>query len=325
MDTWVDQVHRRAQIIVDQIMATRVASEQTGVNLDPLERQNRQLLERLYAEELPSARLRDTSDIMLRAEGPGADHHAPSLRSFNWLTEHIRAQLRVLTEAVLPMAVHDAKAAAKRMEWAFMGYAPGSIMLGFSLRRSESLQGFEESDQRAYEMLSDSAQAIATVPQFVGDNGLHDDIAEAITDPALRDAAIMAAWNLAPTAQSGIHTIQVASRRGDSGSLSLRERMVLKFAVDRPELRQKKTGSFIGNMRAADLDKHRVVLREVPGIGAIRCIIDPAMESQARLLFGSQVVAEGEYETDRTGRPRLMRIHSLTEDQTQAQMFNPNA
>lgn len=321
MDTWVKQVHRRAQIVMDQIMATKEAAADTGVDLSAIERQNWLLLERLYSEDFPAARLRDDSDIVLRAEGPGADHFAPSLRSFNWLTDHVKTQLTRLTASVLPMAVKDAHAAAKRIDWVFMGYAPGSIMLGFALRTPESMPGFEESDRIAHEMLSTSAQMIATVPQFVGDAGLRAEISEAITDPALRDSAVIAAWSLAPTQQSGIHTIQVASRNGDSGSLSQRERMVLKTAIDRPDLRQKHRGEFSGNMRAADLDKQRATLRDVADIGAIRCILPPEMEAETSLLFGKRVIVEGEYETDKDGRPRLMQVHSLKPDLSQESLL----
>lgn len=318
MDTWVAQIHRRAQIVIDQIMAARTAATLSGVDLEGLEAQYRLLLERLYTEEMPSARLRDNSDLIVRAEGPGADHQAPELHSFSWLSEHVRVQLGKLTAAVLPMAVRDAKAAAKRLHWAFMGYAPGSIMLGFSLRHPESMPGFEETDRAAYAMLSASAQSIATVPQFVGNTELDAAIQTAIPDPALRDSAVTAARHLAPTLQSGIHTIEVASRNGDYGTLSQRERMVLKNAVDRPDLRQMRSGTFVGSLRAADLDKRRAVLRDVDGLGsAIRCIIDENTEANAKALFGARVKVEGDYETDAEGRPRLMRIRRLSQDTSQ--------
>lgn len=320
MATWVEQVHSRAALIHDQI-AARVRLAQTpefsnamqdeSVSLENLTAHFYRMLERLYSEELPAARLRDTSDLVLRAEGPGADHEAPSLRSFNWLADHVKSQLDKLTAAVLPMTAKDAKAASKQVDWVFNGYAPGSIMMGFSLRQPESMAGFEESDRAAYESLSLSAQSIATIPQFVGDSEMNPGLSDAISDPALRDAAVVAAWMLSPTDKSGIHTVEVSARNGDYGTLSQRERMVLRREIDRPEMRQRKTGTFIGAMRAADLDKRRVTLRDVDGIGAIRCILDGGMESQARTLFGGPVRVTGEYETNREGRPRLMRISRI--------------
>lgn len=137
-------------------------------------------------------------------------------------------------------------------------------------------------------------------------------------DPALRDSAVIAAWNLSPTAQSGIHTIEVASRAGDHGTLSNRERMVLKTVIGRSVLHEVKSGTFVGSFRAADLDTRRGVLREVAGLDrAIRCILDDNMEADAKLLFGGRVKAEGDYETDAEGRPRLMRIRRLTKDTSQ--------
>lgn len=311
MDTWVDQLNRRAQLLMDQVIAARMAGQQSGQELGWLEQQYRDMIEKLYAEEYASARLRDSSDLVVRAEGPGADHDAPSLRSFNWLAEHVRKQLTKLGEAVMPLAVNDARAIARKLGWVFTGYAPGSIMMGFALRKPEATPGFEESDEAAFSMLNNAAQSIAAVPQFVGDNELNAEIAEELTDPALRDAAIVAAWQLSPTAQSGIHTIEVASRNGYHGHLSQRERMVLKQSVDKPMLRRMEQGSFSGQLRAADLDKHRVVLREVDGIGSIRCVIAPHLDVSTQQLFGHRVKVIGSYETDREGRPRMMQVQSI--------------
>lgn len=323
MDTWVDQLNRRAQILMDQVIAARLAGKQTGQDLSWLEQQYRDMIERLYAEEYASANLRDNSDLVLRAEGPGADHDAPTLHSFNWLADHVRKQLGRLSIAMLPMAVDDAKKAAKRLHWAFMGYAPGSIMMGFALRQPESMTGFEESDRKAFQMVSQSAQAIAAVPQFVGNTELDASINEHITDPALRDSAVMAAWYLAPTSQSGIHTIEIASRNGEHGELSQRERMVLKSVIDNPTLRQKRQGVFCGSLRAADLDKKRAVLRDVAGLdSAIRCILDERLDTNIKHCFGGRVKVGGEYETDRDGRPRLMYVHSLEPDDTQPKLLD---
>jgi hypothetical protein len=319
MDKWVDQLNSRAQILIDQVISARLAGQQTGQDMSWLERQFREKIERLYAEEYASANLRDNSDLVLRAEGPGTDHFSPSLHSFNWMADHVNRQLGKLSVSVLPLAVDDAKRAAKRLKWAFTGYAPGSIMMGFALKQPDSLAGFEESDRLAFTAVSESAQAIASIPQFIGNTEIDASIIERIPDPALRDSAVMAAWYLSPTPQSGIHTIEVASKLGDHGSLSQRERMVLKTVIDNPDLRQKRQGSFVGSLRAADLDKHRAVLRDVNGLESpIRCILDDKMDSHLKFCFGSRVKVSGIYETDREGRPRLMYVNHLEPDNSQA-------
>lgn len=132
----------------------------------------------------------------------------------------------------------------------------------------------------------------------------------------------MDAWSLAPTAHSGIHTIEVSWRKSDYGTLSQRERMILKTAISCPELRQKKTGTFIGSLPAADLDKRHAVLRDVIGLdSAIRCILDETLEADARHLFGGRVKAEGDYESDPEGRPRLTHIRLLESDNSQAKLI----
>ncbi len=311
MNTWVDQVNARALILIDQVLAARSLAKESGHDLEWLEKQYRGLLEQLYAEEYAAAKLRDSSDLVLRAEGPGADHYSPSLQSFSWLSEHVRVQLRKLTEAVLPLSVLDSKKIAKRMGWTFTGYAPGSIMVGYALQTPPPIGGFEDADSAAFDLIRNAAQSIASIPQFVGDDDLDQGLSERIPDPAMRDAAMVAAWSLSPTPQSGIHTVQIAARDGDHGSLSQRERMVLKKSIASPLFRQNQTGSFVGRLRAADLDKHRVILRSVDSVGSIRCVISESMALDARKLFGEGVRVFGTYEADRSGRPRLMRVDRI--------------
>lgn len=323
MASWVEQIHRRAQILVDQIIAARAAAESTDVKLDWLEGQYRALLEQLYANEYAAAHLRDASDLVMRAEGPGATHDGPLLRSFSWLSEHVRTQLKRLSEAVLPLSGADAKAISKKLGWVFTGYAPGSIMMGFALRNPKAVPGFEVADAEAFQLVRSAAQSIAAVPQYVGDAQLDIGLTEKLTDPALRDAAIVAAWHLSPTPQSGIYTVEVASSAGDHGVLSQRERMVLKESIASPLFRMTQNGAFEGSLRAADLDTCRIVLRDVNGIGAIRCAISPQLTREAQAFFGSRVRVSGTYETDPQGRPRMMRIDRITKvtEPTTEQMF----
>jgi hypothetical protein len=311
MDTWVEQINKRARILIDQIVAARTASAESEIDLGWLEAQYRSLLEQLYGQEYAAARLRDTSDLVIRAEGPGADHDGPSLQSFNWLSEHVRRQLSKLSAAVLPLADSDATAVTRKLGWIFTGYAPGSITMGFALKNPAAIVGFELSDAAAFNAVRSAAQSIASIPQYIGDTEINASLTEQITDPALRDAAIVAAWQLSPTSQSGIHTVEVASRTGEHGSLSQRERMVLKRSVASPLFRKSEEGSFVGNVRAADLDKHRLVLRDVQGVGSIRCAISPSLSTGMQRYFGGHVRVFGRYEADREGRPRMMRVERI--------------
>jgi hypothetical protein len=93
----------------------------------------------------------------------------------------------------------------------------------------------------------------------------------------------------------------------------MRERIVLKQSVDKPLLRKTRHGSFVGYLRAADLDKHRLVLRAVDGVGSIRCITSSELDKHSRKLFGGRVRVTGTYESDRTGRPRLLRVEEIQE------------
>jgi hypothetical protein len=310
MDTWVSQINSRARILIDQIVASRLAATESKLELNWLEKQYQDLLEQLYADEYAAAHLRDSSDLVVRAEGPGASPDGPSLRSFAWLSDHMRDQLGKLRKAVLPLTEADAKT-MRNLGWVFTGYAPGSIMMGFALRGVGATSGGAE--QAAFEMLRNAAQSVAAIPRHIGESELSEGLAEEITDPALRDAAIVAAWNLSPTAKSGISTVEVSSKTGEHGSLSLHERSVLKQSVVSPLFRKTESGSFEGELRAADLDKRRLVLRDVRDVGTIRCAINPELADQAKAYFGKKVRVFGKYEADRNGTPRMMRVERIVE------------
>ena len=64
---------------------------------------------------------------------------------------------------------------------------------------------------------------------------------------------------------------------------------------------------------------YRFHLRNIPSIGSLRCSM-PLHVDNIRGLIGRGVRAEGFYETDRSGRPRLMQVEQITPYQTQAEL-----
>ncbi|WP_155774278.1 MULTISPECIES: hypothetical protein [Burkholderia cepacia complex] len=311
MDTWVNQLHARASIIHGQIAAWMSAmNSEVGENLSDKERQAilrplHDMLAKLYAEELPIAQMKDSSEIVVHAEGPAAMGSSMQLRAVNWLSAKVKQQLVLLAEAALP-ANGDTLAIAKKIQWNVTGVVPGSIFMGFAVSRPESQIGFEEADNAALDTIVRAAQSVSLIPQFTEQGIVDREITEALTDPAVRDAAMFAAMRLAPTVSSGLVTVEVASANGDFGILGQRERIILREALRSPLFGKKIKGTFIGEIREIDLDAGRFQLRNIQGVGSIRCAAAFTQE-EARSLLGKTVKVSGEYETDKAGRPRLMR------------------
>lgn len=68
-DSWVDLVDKKAQIIIDQIVAARVLLSRNEAQVEGFDRPYLDLLRQLYQEEFPLAQLIDSSDLVARFEG----------------------------------------------------------------------------------------------------------------------------------------------------------------------------------------------------------------------------------------------------------------
>lgn len=319
METWINNTAEKAKIIHSQILAfmQEMQDEEIvqgllvqGITVDDVLKPWYDQLNELYSEELPIARLKDTSDIIVRALGIDATHDAPMLSAVTFVADTVKKNLSLLSKAVSPLLK---TLPTNKLPWVFNGYAPGSIIMGFSLQKPTDELGKVYSGD-FYETLSTTAQSIAFVPQFIDESSVNHAIASTITDPAIRDTVIIAAHNLSPRATMGIHTIEVGSRTGGFGELTAKSRQVLAGEIKRPSLLSKKQGRFTGTLEAADLGAGRVVLRNIidaTDVTAIRCLVPEKFKDVVKRGFGELATITGEYETDSNGKPRLFMVEHI--------------
>ncbi|GAA0805783.1 hypothetical protein [Cupriavidus gilardii] len=317
MVTRTNTVHRRASIIFDQMKSASEYAPSDAERSKFLESDDNpylQLLNKLYAEDFALARLMDSADLVVHAEGPAARDPSPQLRAVNWLCQGVDRNLRSLATAALNLSGPDAKRLSRKVDLRLTGFAPGSLYAGFAVNRPEKqLAGLPDvSEDDAYLAITEAIHSLPQVPRFVRDEYFSEEIRDVIPDPAMRDASIVTAYNLAPTGKIGIHTLEIAAPRQSSTTLSQRERVVLKDVARRPVLNKIHRASFIGEMRGVDLDTNRFHLRNIPDIGTVRCI-SPLSAEASRYLLGRTVKVTGEYESDASGRPRLMRVFEVEE------------
>jgi len=285
-------------------------------------------INRMYEEDFQLAKLADESDLLFHAEGPGAGHESPRLETVNWLGQRMERRLRELAQSLTPLVEPDARAASKKLDLRLTGIAPGSLYMGIAVAEIHSaLSGFEASDSALTQSIRDALQSIQLVPQFVTDMDVSRDIFDALPDPALRDAVMVAAYEIAPTGRKGIHTLEISSPRTSirNGTLGQRERVVLKEATSRPFMKEKRQGSFTGEVREVDLDSHRFQLRNVKGVGTLRCV-SRFDENLTKRVLGRTLTVSGWYEMDRDGRPRLIDVmeYKLQPEQVQRKLPSPD-
>jgi hypothetical protein len=320
MATWVEQVHARAAIVHEQMAAWhgvgkleagQAALQAANLDVEAMTGPFRALLQRLYTEDLPLARMMDTSDLIFHAEGPSAHDALPSLHAINWLTATAEKQLRALAKALFDLAAPDARRLAQGMDLRLSGFAPGSIYAGIKLEPPEDDALGEGCQEPVFLAVREAIRHLPFIPFYVGAESLDAGIYEAFPDAAQRDAGLTAAYQLAPTGKLGIHTLEMFVPGEAPSGLSQRERVVIREALRRPALQNRKTGRFTGEVREIDLDKTRFHLRNIAGVGALRCVVHGVTADEARALIGSRVTVEGDYEADAQGRPRLMLVSSI--------------
>jgi hypothetical protein len=312
VETWVDRVNVRAAVLVDQICAARTVSETVSAEIGQgMADLYRRKLAELYREELPLAILLDSSDLVLHAEGPAARDSKPSLHAVNWIIGQTEKHLRALARSLFDLAEQDAKRLGQALDLRLTGFAPGSIYTGVCLAPPPASLYGEGDQEPIFRTIRDAIRGLPTIPTFVEDEAIAPGIYEAFPDPAKRDANLSAAYNLAPTGKLGIHTMEIFVPGAAPAELSQRERVVIRDALKRPKLHQARPGTFIGEIREIDLDKTRFHLRGTE-VGSLRCVLPEITAHTAKPLLGEMVRVEGDYESDPSGRPRLLLVSSIT-------------
>ncbi|MFJ2455292.1 hypothetical protein ACIOWK_26770 [Pseudomonas protegens] len=309
MGTWVEQVHKRAAVFQDQIVAVRHTELSSGIQLGDTIAFLQKRLRDLYEEEMPLAKIYDTSDLVFHAEGPSTATSTPGLHAFNWLCSSAEKQLKTLARNIFELSDRDAKRLSNKLDLRFTGFAPGSIYAGFTLSEIPAPMGLNE-PEHVFSALKIAIRQLPAIPEFIEDERVSSGILELIPDPAMRDASLEAVFKLSPSGRAGIHSLDISSPDARISSLTNRERVVLRDALMRPVTLSKKTGKFVGEVREIDLDSGRFHLRNVEGVGTVRCVM-PLTSEQGQQLLGSQIVVSGEYECDPSGRPRLMFVSSI--------------
>ncbi|WP_419343019.1 hypothetical protein ACM1PE_08840 [Achromobacter sp. PD1] len=314
--TWVSQANAMWDAIKDSGLVTK---EDFWANNPYLTK-----VTRLYEEDFQLAKLTDESDLLFHAEGPGAGHESPRLDTVNWLGVRMERRLRELAQSLTPLVEADARVAARKLDLRLTGIAPGSLYMGIALAEiAASLPGMEASDLSLVQSIRSALQSIQVIPQFVTDVDVSSEIMDAFPDPALRDALIVAAFEIAPTGRKGIHTLEISAPRTSirTGTLGQRERVVLREATSRPFMKERRRGSFVGQVREIDLDSSRFQLRGVEGVGTLRCV-SKFDENLSKRVLGRTISVSGWYDVDRDGRPRLMEVseYNIHPAQTQRRL-----
>ena len=300
------------------MLAARTLANSNRAAPDGVERPYLDLLNELYRNEFLFAQLVDSSDLVARFEGPALSGRDPTMSIVTSMFSSLRKQIQGIAKSIAGLESDERVRWPMEFEPHLSGIAPGSLVIGLRIQSPDadtskaqtSIPSLSEPVVRA---VRQAVKDIASIGRYVQEDGVDDAITEAFPDPAVRDAVMVAASKLAPTGRRGIDTLafyRPDTNDGEARPLTPRSRRVLNSAVKRP-VRVGGSGSFVGIVRAIDLDARRFEIRHVQDIGAIRCVYAKNVEESVRKILDTRVRVAGEYETLPDRRPRLINASSM--------------
>lgn len=322
--SWVANVQGRARLLHEQIAAVQTWSAAAGATdnstaalLDPYY----QLLNNLYEEDFPLAAAVDTSDLVLRAEGPAVNVGAPSLAVVTGLFGDFRKEVQRITKSIIGLSLRARLRLPPEFDLRLSGVAKGSLIIGFKVGRPiggspGDIYGMFGPEDPLYLSVRDAVRNLASVTRFITDDGVSGEIDEQIPDPGIRDTVMVSAHRLAPTGKRGITGISLygsSEPQGPQHALTPVSKKMLSQFISKPE-KVSGDGEFIGVVREIDLDAKRFEIRG-QNAPVIRCVYSNQLAEAAKAILDRNVKVSGKYESSKDGQPRLLFVERLEVDE----------
>lgn len=277
-------------------------------------------LREIFIKDYSNALLLDKSDVIISARGQGVDFGTAPMFVFSYMLDSSRRQINNIVKAINKS---ENKTIPQEFEPEVIGFAPGSIHLGLAAPTFESTERiFGRSDpiirdvKLALDGLTYASSAVVASSSV-------DELADRISDPAARDAALQAVSKIAPSSRNIIEEIGIIGITQDNPSSSVltkKERQIAREISNKPREKATYQSSFIGSVREIDLDQKRFEIRKIeslPDILSIRCVYDKSFNEIMRKLLGRRVKVGGITENDRDGIPRILYLESIEEYKNQ--------
>jgi hypothetical protein len=312
---WSGALRRRIELLHQQIAAMQRLVQESGGSEDILTRSCEsyyQLLDEIYEKEMPIARALDRSDLLLHLDGEGLQTENPRLSLVTGIMGDVRKQVGAMIRTLVS-SINEGVELPREIDLGLSSFASGSLYLGFSLPEPKAGYIAVEGDP----LFTASRQALATlgnVTRHINEPNAYDLIRREFADPKLRDAALSAVGQLAPSGRRGVSSIDIAGRALQQGAwrrLTPETREQVRAWLEQPILGNEVV-ELRGRVRAVDLDLRRFDLRRIDGgdLPDLRCIYPAAFDIAAKGWLDVTVVVRGQVESFQ-GAPRLVQVHRV--------------
>ncbi|HKI62295.1 MAG TPA: hypothetical protein VKA31_08385 [Mariprofundaceae bacterium] len=314
-------VQERIKEIQDQIFGLRQWAVEKG--LDGIATQNliepyNKLIDNLYTHDMPFARARDGSDLVIRAIGPSMSERATRLISVDSLFNKTRKQIQKIAKAIAGIS-DVSRSFPKDVDLLLTGVSPGSFIFGLALPPVDQMQKqpllYTGEDDPLYQAMKAAVSSLSILSLHVDGDIDDEGLKQALPDPGVRDALMIAAADMSPSGKGGVDGITFYSNEREyekAKPLTPKTRKLFKQRIVSPVI-SSEAGEFIGIVREIDLDANRFEIRQVEGYGGIRCIFKSLSNEQARKMLGAPIKVSGNFDRDKNGAPRLMEVTRVAE------------
>ena len=324
---WQQLVDRKALELFEQVAATydwvKVHGKGDPTFFNDMAADQVNWLRELYTNELPLAKMLDESDLTVELRGPATAVAHPRLGIVASTFTKIRKNVAQVTKAVA--GVRDPLSnqpfhLPEEMELGFSSLVHnGTVRFGFSLPRPGEL--LLNQNDPLYQAVASAVSAIKAVSFSVSElddeDDVEEDVKQALTDPKLRDSALIAVRELAPSGRShGISGVTIAGggvSAADVKPLTKESRLTVRHILATP-VRRTEVITINGIVRETDLDDKRFEVRGIEGttLTDLRCIYGPKVADPiASKWLNQKVEVTGRVERDASGRARLMKVSHL--------------
>ena len=309
---WVPEIQQRIRIIIDEAERTRDWATSVGLPHTQVERMLKpysDMLESLHTDDLQLARLLDEAEFVVGVEGTFFKYGSTPISTMVSLLQNTKKQVLGRLRA---KSGSSSKRIPKSFELNLVGFAKGSLYVGFGAPDSNQEGLFGESDPLTI-AVKDALQTLSITSELVSQHKNIDEIAEFIPDPAIRDAAIQAVQHLAPNSRSGSTRVFITGKsiHGKRVELTKDDKSYALEIVKKPRKVSREV-VYLGKIREIDLDQRRFELREVDGLDTdVRCVYEQEFDAMARDWLDRNVDVRGQCEFDYEGRPRLLFVESV--------------
>jgi len=314
---WSSVLQRKAQLVHQQIAAMQRLVSESGGGEEMLAKSCAsyyRLLDDIYEKEMPVARALDRSDLLLHLDGEGLQTASPRLSLVTGIMGDVRKQVGTMIKTLVS-SFNEAVELPREFELGLSSFAQGSLYLGFSLPEPNPGYVVLTGDP----LFAASRQALTTlgaVTEHINEPNAYDLIRREFADPKLRDAALSAVGQLAPSGRRGVSSLEIGGRAMQQGKwrlLTPETRLLVRAWLEQPVV-SAETVEMRGRVRAIDLDLRRFDLRPIGGgnLPDLRCIYPASFDGPAKKWLDATVVIRGQVESYQ-GAARLLQIQSVEE------------